>query len=287
MFVMLKDAGLSPDLCSYAAALQCMGRRDQDVHIIRRWVWSVLAWPVPLGQAGPPVLTLHRPVPRCLRCLKEMVEAGFQPQQLFTDLDLAGDERAALLRAVRKAEPAFSLPPQAPDPVNTSTLLKEIYAKVSPTREAATTSGRLTCRHRLDWRLPRRAPTNLLGIPVLGTSCLGALYCVAFCVWLTDDSVLKVPTCCGICWSLAPIHGSVVFQCVVGHPVCPSVPAPWAVPPGCWVHVCSVPSPPGFCSEWAEAVRWPLAWHCLLRPAEGSQVLPEAAPAPGDPAGPL
>uniref|UniRef100_A0A8C8VV53 DNA-directed RNA polymerase n=1 Tax=Peromyscus maniculatus bairdii TaxID=230844 RepID=A0A8C8VV53_PERMB len=101
VFVMLKDAGLSPDLCSYAAALQCMGRRDQDVHIIRR-------------------------------CLKEMVEAGFQPQQLFTDLDLAGDERAALLRAVRKAEPAFSLPPQAPDPVNTSTLLKEIYAKKGP-----------------------------------------------------------------------------------------------------------------------------------------------------------
>lgn len=146
MFVMLKDAGLSPDLCSYAAALQCMGRRDQDVHIIRRWVWSVLVWPVPLGQAGPLVLTLHRPVPRCLRCLKEMVEAGFQPQQLFTDLDLAGDERAALLRAVLKAEPAFSLPPQAPDPVNTSTLLKEIYAKVSPTREAATTSGRPQAR---------------------------------------------------------------------------------------------------------------------------------------------
>ncbi|XP_028714374.1 DNA-directed RNA polymerase, mitochondrial isoform X2 [Peromyscus leucopus] len=101
VFVMLKDAGLSPDLCSYAAALQCMGRRDQDVHIIQR-------------------------------CLKEMVEAGFQPQQIFTDLDLAGDERAAVLRAVLKAEPAFSLPPQAPDPVNTSTLLKEIYAKKGP-----------------------------------------------------------------------------------------------------------------------------------------------------------
>ncbi|XP_052603218.1 DNA-directed RNA polymerase, mitochondrial isoform X3 [Peromyscus californicus insignis] len=101
VFVMLKDAGLSPDLWSYAAALQCMGRRDQDVRIIQR-------------------------------CLKEMVEAGFQPQQLFTDLGLAGDERAVLLRAVVKAEPAFSLPPQAPDPVNTSTLLKEVYAKKGP-----------------------------------------------------------------------------------------------------------------------------------------------------------
>ncbi|OBS74780.1 hypothetical protein A6R68_14650 [Neotoma lepida] len=101
VFIMLKDAGLSPDLWSYAAILQCMGRRDQDVHIIQR-------------------------------CLKQMVEEGFQLQQLFTDLVLAGEERATLLRAVVKAEPAFSLPPQAPNPVNTSTLLKEVYAKNGP-----------------------------------------------------------------------------------------------------------------------------------------------------------
>ncbi|KAL1783071.1 DNA-directed RNA polymerase, mitochondrial isoform X1 [Sigmodon hispidus] len=101
VFIMLKDAGLSPDLWSYAAALQCMGRRDQDVHIIQR-------------------------------CLKQMLEEGFQPQQLFTDLALAGDDRAALLRAVCKAKPAFRLPPQAPDPVNTSTLLKDVYAKTGP-----------------------------------------------------------------------------------------------------------------------------------------------------------
>lgn len=66
-----------------------------------------------------------------------MKEDGFQPQQLFTDLALAGEERAALLRAVVKAEPAFSPPSQAPSPVNMSTLLREIYAKVSPRHEAA------------------------------------------------------------------------------------------------------------------------------------------------------
>ncbi|ERE72378.1 DNA-directed RNA polymerase [Cricetulus griseus] len=98
VFIMLKDAGLSPNLWSYAAALQCMGRRDQDVHIIQR-------------------------------CLKQMMEEGFQPQQLFTDLVLTGEERDALLRAVVKAEPAFILPPQAPEPVNTSILLQEVYAK--------------------------------------------------------------------------------------------------------------------------------------------------------------
>lgn len=38
MFFMLKDAGLAPDLLSYAAALQCMGRLDQDASTIQRWV---------------------------------------------------------------------------------------------------------------------------------------------------------------------------------------------------------------------------------------------------------
>lgn len=37
IFYMLKDAGLIPDLLSYAAALQCMGRLDKDKQIIQRW----------------------------------------------------------------------------------------------------------------------------------------------------------------------------------------------------------------------------------------------------------
>lgn len=37
IFYMLKDAGLAPDLLSYAAALQCMGRLDKDKQIIQRW----------------------------------------------------------------------------------------------------------------------------------------------------------------------------------------------------------------------------------------------------------
>ncbi|XP_021060015.1 DNA-directed RNA polymerase, mitochondrial [Mus pahari] len=101
VFIMLKDAGFSPDLCSYAAALQCMGRRDQDVRTIQR-------------------------------CLKQMMEEGFQPQLLFTDLVLEEKDRAALLRAVVKAEPAFCPPPQAPNPVNTAALLKDIYSKEGP-----------------------------------------------------------------------------------------------------------------------------------------------------------
>lgn len=86
------------------------------------------------SKPAPPVLSLHCPTLHRLRCLKQMMEEGFQPQQLFTDLVLTGEERDALLRAVVKAEPAFILPPQAPEPVNTSILLQEVYAKVSPKR---------------------------------------------------------------------------------------------------------------------------------------------------------
>ncbi|XP_076775698.1 DNA-directed RNA polymerase, mitochondrial isoform X2 [Arvicanthis niloticus] len=101
VFIMLKDAGLSPDLCSYAAVLQCLGRRDQDVHTIQR-------------------------------CVKQMMEEGFRPQLLFTDLVLEEEERTALLRAVLKAEPAFCPPPQDPSPVSTSVLLKDVYSKEGP-----------------------------------------------------------------------------------------------------------------------------------------------------------
>ncbi|OWK11620.1 POLRMT [Cervus elaphus hippelaphus] len=100
VFFMLKDAGLAPDLLSYAAALQCMGRLDQDASTIRR-------------------------------CLKQMEQDGLSLQGLFSAVPLSTEERAELLRAVRKARPAFSPQPPPPPPpqVNTSPLLQEIYAK--------------------------------------------------------------------------------------------------------------------------------------------------------------
>lgn len=62
-----------------------------------------------------------------------MAQDGLQLQELFTNLPLCKEDKAVLLRAVRKAEPTF-LPPQPPLPsfkVNTSPLLKEIYSTVS------------------------------------------------------------------------------------------------------------------------------------------------------------
>lgn len=63
-----------------------------------------------------------------------MAQDGLQPQALFTSLRLGKEDQAALLRALRKAEPTFSAP-QPPRPVsqlNSLPLLREIYDKVSP-----------------------------------------------------------------------------------------------------------------------------------------------------------
>nr|XP_036873926.1 DNA-directed RNA polymerase, mitochondrial isoform X2 [Manis javanica] len=97
VFFMVKDAGLAPDLLSYAAALQCMGRLDHKASTIRR-------------------------------CLEQMAQDGLQLQDLFTSLPLCKEEQAMLLRAVCKARPKFRpLPPGLQTQANTSPLLREIY----------------------------------------------------------------------------------------------------------------------------------------------------------------
>uniref|UniRef100_A0A8C2SC68 DNA-directed RNA polymerase n=1 Tax=Capra hircus TaxID=9925 RepID=A0A8C2SC68_CAPHI len=92
VFFMLKDAGLAPDLLSYAAALQCMGRLDQDAGTIQRWV---------RGGGG----------------------AGMGPQGLP-----AGANSWMRARPAFSPQP----PPPPPPQVNTSPLLQEIYAKQDP-----------------------------------------------------------------------------------------------------------------------------------------------------------
>nr|XP_055200034.1 DNA-directed RNA polymerase, mitochondrial isoform X2 [Nyctereutes procyonoides] len=103
VFFMVKDAGLTPDLLSYAAALQCMGRLDQSTTTIQR-------------------------------CLDQMGQDGLKLQELFTSVPLCQEERALVLRAVRKVQPTFRPPPppQCPPQVNTSPLLREIYATSDP-----------------------------------------------------------------------------------------------------------------------------------------------------------
>ncbi|XP_011928144.1 PREDICTED: DNA-directed RNA polymerase, mitochondrial isoform X2 [Cercocebus atys] len=101
VLLMVKDAGLTPDLLSYAAILQCMGRQGQDAGTIER-------------------------------CLEQMSQEGLKLQALFTTVPLSKEEQATVLTAVHKVKPTFSLPPQPPPAVNTSKLLRAVYAKDGP-----------------------------------------------------------------------------------------------------------------------------------------------------------
>ncbi|XP_016070360.1 PREDICTED: DNA-directed RNA polymerase, mitochondrial [Miniopterus natalensis] len=141
VFFMMKDAGLAPDLLSYAAALQCMGRLNQDASTIQGSFKELVYVFFMMKDAGlAPDLLSYAAALQCMgrlnqdastiqRCLKQMAQDGLQLQELFTSLSLCKEDQAALLKAVLKAEPTF-IPPQPPLPsfeVNTSPLLREIY----------------------------------------------------------------------------------------------------------------------------------------------------------------
>ncbi|XP_060037415.1 DNA-directed RNA polymerase, mitochondrial [Erinaceus europaeus] len=103
VFYMLRDSGLTPDLASYAAVLQCLGRLDRGAGSVRR-------------------------------CLKQMEQDGLQLQDLFSQPALEDRERQAILSAVRKALPDFRPlpPPQAPLGRCSAQLLADFYAGDQP-----------------------------------------------------------------------------------------------------------------------------------------------------------
>lgn len=61
-----------------------------------------------------------------------MSQEGLKLQALFTAVPLSAEEQATVLKAVHKVKRTFSLPPRPPPAVNTSKLLRAVYAKVSP-----------------------------------------------------------------------------------------------------------------------------------------------------------
>uniref|UniRef100_A0A2K6TCW0 DNA-directed RNA polymerase n=1 Tax=Saimiri boliviensis boliviensis TaxID=39432 RepID=A0A2K6TCW0_SAIBB len=101
VFIMVKDAGFCPDLVSYAAALQCMGRQGPNAETIKR-------------------------------CLEQMSQEGLKLQEIFTTVPLCEEERAAVLKAVLKVKPTFKPPERPPCSVSTSKLLRDVYAKDGP-----------------------------------------------------------------------------------------------------------------------------------------------------------
>uniref|UniRef100_A0A7N4PG42 DNA-directed RNA polymerase n=1 Tax=Sarcophilus harrisii TaxID=9305 RepID=A0A7N4PG42_SARHA len=98
LFYMMNESGLTPDLVSYASALECMGRVNADLVIIKS-------------------------------CLNQMAQQGLSPESLFQGLVLPRQERMMVLKAVQKVEPSFS-PSLACSSRNTiSPLLKDFYSK--------------------------------------------------------------------------------------------------------------------------------------------------------------
>uniref|UniRef100_A0A8B9BJE6 DNA-directed RNA polymerase n=1 Tax=Anser brachyrhynchus TaxID=132585 RepID=A0A8B9BJE6_9AVES len=97
---MLESAGLRPNLDSYAAALECMGRSQACT----KTIW---------------------------RCVQQLKHDGFHVDELFQKCLFEGDEKETVLRAIRIVQPDYQLPP-APKPQSCkSALLSNFYSKVS------------------------------------------------------------------------------------------------------------------------------------------------------------
>ncbi|XP_044528482.1 DNA-directed RNA polymerase, mitochondrial [Gracilinanus agilis] len=100
LFSMMNMSKLNPDLVSYAAALECMGRVNADFKLIKR-------------------------------CLNQMTQEGLQMQDLFHHPVLHQQERMIVLKAIQKVEPKFS-PPSLSHKITQSPLLKDFYSKEEP-----------------------------------------------------------------------------------------------------------------------------------------------------------
>ncbi|XP_053558818.1 DNA-directed RNA polymerase, mitochondrial [Bombina bombina] len=100
VFSMLEEAGVKPNISSYAATLECMGRRDCNAKAIKR-------------------------------CLNQMKKDGFSTDQLFQDYPYQDDEKDMVLKALNTVNPHFE-PPTRPKITCNSPLVAEFYSKDSP-----------------------------------------------------------------------------------------------------------------------------------------------------------
>ncbi|KAK1805942.1 hypothetical protein P4O66_012981 [Electrophorus voltai] len=110
MFVLLEEARLKPNVATYCAALECMGRKSE---------------------CSPRVIS---------RCLQQMKQDGLSVDDVFQQYVFRQDERAAVLRAVRVVQPNYK-PRLAPEgPPCSLPLLKSFYSEV-PSHTAARLSA--------------------------------------------------------------------------------------------------------------------------------------------------
>uniref|UniRef100_A0A8B9FUD4 DNA-directed RNA polymerase n=1 Tax=Amazona collaria TaxID=241587 RepID=A0A8B9FUD4_9PSIT len=98
VFSMLECAGLRPNLDSYAAALECMGRNPSSFKTIRR-------------------------------CLQQLKHDGFHVDELFQQCLFEEDEKEKVLKAIRMVHPKYQLPPAPSPQTSKSSLLQDFYSK--------------------------------------------------------------------------------------------------------------------------------------------------------------
>ncbi|XP_062816381.1 DNA-directed RNA polymerase, mitochondrial isoform X2 [Anolis carolinensis] len=102
LFRLMEESGVKPNQDSYIAALSCMGRSNVHPNIVAR-------------------------------CLQQLEEDGFRPEELFQNYMREGDEVEMALEGIRKARPGFQLPPRPREAeICTIPLLQDFYKKENP-----------------------------------------------------------------------------------------------------------------------------------------------------------
>ncbi|XP_076880297.1 DNA-directed RNA polymerase, mitochondrial [Brachyhypopomus gauderio] len=100
LFNLLEEAGLKPNVASYSAALECMGRRKT---------------------ACPPEIIN--------RCLQQMEKDELRVDDIFQQCVFRQDEREVVLKAVRVVQPDYEPRPAPESPLCDLPLLKDFYTQ--------------------------------------------------------------------------------------------------------------------------------------------------------------
>ncbi|XP_067824461.1 DNA-directed RNA polymerase, mitochondrial [Heptranchias perlo] len=104
LFSLVEEAGLKPNLDSYVAALECMGRMENCASRVIE------------------------------RCIQQLEEDGFTMQDLFRRCVFHKDEREMVMKAVCVVQPNFQHPSEPEVEVCQSPLVKHFYSKIEPVK---------------------------------------------------------------------------------------------------------------------------------------------------------
>nr|XP_055073574.1 DNA-directed RNA polymerase, mitochondrial [Misgurnus anguillicaudatus] len=99
LFILIEEAGLKPNVASYCAVLECMGRMHECSSLIIN------------------------------RCLEQMAMDGISVDDVFRECVFKQDERDMVLRAVRLVQPEYQPHLSKDQPLCSLPLVKQFYAK--------------------------------------------------------------------------------------------------------------------------------------------------------------